>query len=314
MSGAPSGRHRGYISDYKPSAETRRLLADVEAVLEEYRDHWPLAVRQIFYRLIGAHGYDKSERFYGRLCHHLANARRGRAIPFEAIRDDGVSTVILEHFTDADEFRSVMRHKAQNYRGNLMAGQPFHVEVWCEAAGMLPQLAKVAHAYSVQVYSSSGFDSLTAKKRLAERICEIGKPAIILHLGDFDPSGASMFDVIGEDVGKFVEADRPHGMVTVEFRRVALTAEQVESYALPTAPAKATDSRAKAWSGETCQLEALAPDQIADLLREAIDRIVDRDLINLDLEDEAEERHELTRLLLPATAGITASRNNGGWA
>ncbi len=176
---------------------------------------------------------------------------------------------------------------------------------------MILQLAEVAHEYSVQVYSSSGFDSLTAKKRLADRICQVGKPAIILHLGDFDPSGASMFDVIGEDVGKFVLADRPHGMVTAEFRRVALTAEQVKDYGLPTAPAKATDSRAKAWSGETCQLEALAPDQIAELLRDAIEHIVDRDLINLDLEDEAEERTELARLLLPAPAGITASCNNG---
>ncbi len=59
MSGAPSGRHRGYLLDYKPSAETRRLLADVEAVLEEYQAHWPLTVRQIFYRLVGARGYSR---------------------------------------------------------------------------------------------------------------------------------------------------------------------------------------------------------------------------------------------------------------
>lgn len=309
--GAVAGRHRGYIEAYRPNADTRELLSAVQGVLEEYRDHWPLTVRQIFYRLIGAYGYDKSERFYGRLCHHLANARRGRIVPFDAIRDDGVSTVSLEHYADADEFRAHFRRKAANYRRDLMAGQAFHVEVWCEAAGMIMQLAEVAAAYSIRVYSSSGFDSLTAKKNLADRICNIGKPAIILHLGDFDPSGASMFDVIGEDVGKFVKADRPHGMVTTEFRRVALTVGQVEEYKLPTAPPKVTDSRAKAWAGETCQLEALAPDQIADLLRRAIDQIVDASAIRVDRFLEAEERQELTQLLLTAPGEITASRNNG---
>src|SRR5919106_6121996 len=144
-----------------------------------------------------------------------------------------------------------------------MAPQPNHLEVWCEAAGMLPQLVAVAERYSVRCYSSSGFDSLTAKKRLADRICAMGKPAVILHLGDFDPSGESIFETIAEDVAAFVHADRPHGLVTVQFERVALTEEQVELYSLETAPPKASDTRAKSWSGGTCQLEALAPDQIA---------------------------------------------------
>lgn len=82
--GTTSGRARGYIPNYNPQSKTRLLLSAVHGVLEEYREHWPLTVRQIFYRLIGAHGYDKSEQFYGTLCHHLANARRGRVISFDA--------------------------------------------------------------------------------------------------------------------------------------------------------------------------------------------------------------------------------------
>ena len=43
------------------------LLGQVEAVLDEYADYLPLTVRQIFYRLVGAYGYEKTERAYARL-------------------------------------------------------------------------------------------------------------------------------------------------------------------------------------------------------------------------------------------------------
>lgn len=288
---------RGYLDGYRPQAKTRDLLDSARAVLNEYRDHWPLTCRQIFYRLIGAHGFEKSEGFYSKLCHHLANARRARVIPFKAIRDDGVSTVTLDHFDDADHFRARVRRQAETYRRNVMADQRLHVEVWCEAAGMILQLADVAHRYSVPVYSSSGFDSLTAKKALADRICSIGKPAVIIHLGDYDPSGAAMFSVIAEDVGAFVAADRPWGGVDVRFERVALNAEQVAAYGLATAPAKASDSRSARWEGGTCQLEALAPDQIAELLDNAIMRLIDAEAMGVALNAEADERRALTRFL-----------------
>lgn len=296
--GRNSGRPRGYIPEFRPRPDTQALLEAARSVLDEYREHWPLTVRQIYYRLIGAHGFDKTEAFYSRLCHHLANARRGRVIPFDAIRDDGVTTVRMDRYADADDFLIQQRQRASRYRRDLMATQPVHIEVWCEAAGMIVQLASVAHRYSVNVFSSSGFDSLTAKKNVADRICEVGKPAVILHLGDYDPSGESIFRSVAEDVTAFVAEDRPNALVTVEFRRVALTREQVARYGLPTAPAKATDSRSKAWKGETCQLEALSPSQIATILDNAILRLIDTDRLVDDETAEERERADLTRLLI----------------
>src|SRR5690606_30299136 len=104
-------------------------------------------------------------------------------------RDDGVVTSPLDHFAGQEDFLRHVRELGEGYTRDKLAGQPKHLEVWCEAAGMLPQLARAAEPYSVPVYSSGGFDSLTAKKRLADRICRIGKPTVILHLGDYDPSG-----------------------------------------------------------------------------------------------------------------------------
>ena len=274
-------------------------------MLDEYQEHWPLTVRQIFYRLVGHHGEEKTEQFYKKLIEHLGRARRGRFIPFDAIRDDGVSTYAMERFADTDHFRATVKSMASNYKRDLMSTQDVHVEVWCEAAGMLPQLSLVANRYSIQCYSSSGFDSLTTKKRLADRICRTGKRAIILHLGDYDPSGKSIFNCADEDVQAFVRADRLNAMVDVEFKRIALTENQVAEFGLPTSPAKVTDSRSKEWKGGTCQLEALAPDQIAEILETEILDVLDLTRMYRDLMTERDERTELTRLLLTSPAPST---------
>src|SRR6056297_967675 len=127
--GCKSGRARGYITDYRPYAKTRALLDQAQAVLDEYRDHWPLTCRQIFYRMVGAHGYDKSEQAYNRLISHLANARRAKVVPFYAIRDDGVTTRWREHFDSRDDFLRHLRGMGQRYKRNKLAEQELHIEV-----------------------------------------------------------------------------------------------------------------------------------------------------------------------------------------
>ncbi len=39
---------------WSPDRATERILAQVNDVLDEYREHLPLTIRQIFYRLVGA--------------------------------------------------------------------------------------------------------------------------------------------------------------------------------------------------------------------------------------------------------------------
>jgi hypothetical protein len=271
-----STRPRGYIESYRPQAATRALLEQVRAVLHEYREALPLTCRQVFYRLVGKYEYPKDERAYARLCEHLNRARRARWIPFEAIRDDGVHGGPPLHYDGVADFLANVRHWARRAELDALAPQDVQVELYCEAAGMVPQLKRVADFYSVPVYSSGGFDSTTARKQIADRLRCTGKPAILLHLGDFDPSGVSIFDALAEDVDAYLRTDAPELPAT--FRRVALTAEQVARYDLPTAPPKKLDSRAAGWT-DTCQLEALPPDALALLVREAIEDSLDGDLV-----------------------------------
>src|SRR5262245_20951426 len=87
---ARKGRPRGFAA-WNPKPETQEVLGQVQQVLDQYRDHLPLTARQIFYRLVGAFGYDKTERAYARLCEYLVKARRAQMISFDVIRDDGTT-------------------------------------------------------------------------------------------------------------------------------------------------------------------------------------------------------------------------------
>ena len=77
----------------------------------------------------------------------------------------------------------------------------------------------------------------------------------------------------------------------------------MRDYDLPTAPPKATDRRTKTWTGGTCQLEALPPNAIAEILRAAIEKHIDWTQFNADLEAQDVDRLMIRGLLAaPAAA------------
>jgi hypothetical protein len=81
---------------------------------------------------------------------------------------------------------------------------------------------------------------------------------------------------------------------------VALTGDQVDEYDLPTAPPKSSDTRSINWVGETCQLEALPPDTLAEVIDEAI-----REHLDLGLLDEVRDQEQSERIgISEAVAGF----------
>ena len=65
----------------------------------------------------------------------------------------------------------------------------------------------------------------------------------------------------------------------------------------PSAPAKASDSRSASWRCGTCQLEALAPNTLAELVDAAIAEWFDRDKLDEQIRRERADRTELFREL-----------------
>lgn len=291
MSALPKARHgrpRGFI-DWKPQRRTAVLIEQVQEVLDEYREHLPLTLRQVFYRLVGNYGYDKTEKAYIRLCETMNRARRARMVSFDAIRDDGVTRLDRVGWRDIYDCWSAIKNTANRYTIDRQHEQPRRVVVWCEAAGMAPQLQRAGRQYSVPVYSSGGFDSVTVKHDMALKFAE--RPTLVLHVGDHDPSGVHVYGSLDEDITAFAEDMG----ASPEFSRVAVLPEHVDEYDLLTAPPKPSDRRA--FSGVTVQAEALPPDVLAGLVERAITSNLDRDLYEQALEVEQAEREELREWL-----------------
>jgi hypothetical protein len=283
-------RPRGFV-DWKPQAASLGLLDQVRDVLEEYTAFLPLTCRQVFYRLVGAHGYDKTERAYDRLCEMLNRARRAELIEMDAIRDDGGQRIEPQAWDDAEHFIGAVRKQAERIRLDRQEGQPTRLVLLCEAAGMAPQLARAVEDYGLPVISSGGFESVTEKHRLAIELSQCPEPVEVLHIGDHDPSGAHLFLALAEDVEAF---GLRYGLL-VTFIRLAVTPDQIAALALPTAPAKVSDNRA--FGGETCQAEAIAPDVLARIVQDAVDERLDRAAFDAVLERELAARARLKRRL-----------------
>jgi hypothetical protein len=286
----------GFISKWDPRPETVLLLDQVKAVLELYEHLLPLTLRQIFYRLVGAHDYEKSEKAYNRLKAKLILARRAQIIPMTAIRDDGN---VIERgwggYADADvAYEAIMdsaRFSAEYLTLDRRRGQERHLVVWCEAAGMVPQLATIANPYAVDTVSGGGFDSLTLKHQVGQEWSQ--HPTTILHVGDLDKAGVDIFAALAADVTAFAQA---YGG-DLRFERIAVTTEQAEHFRLSPGLAKPGQV------GDSYQAEALDPSDLADIVKQAIESRLDMDAWRGVLAAEPAARREvMARLgLSPAT-------------
>src|SRR4029450_2745833 len=79
------------------------------------------------------------------------------------------------------------------------AGQAVYLELRCEAADLMPRIARVAEPYGVHVYSGGGMDGLKPKKDAAHRAARRAVPTIIGHLADYNLAGGNIADAFAED-------------------------------------------------------------------------------------------------------------------
>jgi hypothetical protein len=282
-------RPRGFI-EWTPRRKTREVIEQVESVLAEYGSQ-QMTIRQVFYRLVTQHEYPKTEKDYSRLCETIGKARRAQLIPMKRIRDDGFSEYATAANKDLSDVVDDIRRMASSVRLDRQEGQAQRIHVWCEARGVAPMLSECADYYGISVFTSGGFDSITAKHNMGAQFSHQGKP-IVLHLGDYDPSGVHVFSSLEEDIRAFTWAYGGE----VEFERVAVLPDHIEEYDLPTAPPKYTDQR-RFDDDRTVQLEAFSPTDLIALLKGEIESRIDMDAFNEQLDKETEVEEHLAPIL-----------------
>ena len=79
----------------------------------------------------------------------------------------------------------------------------------------------------VSLYPAGAVVSETFIYEAAIEIEEIGNPAVLLYLGDFDPAGL----LIDQDIAEKMRCHLPG--LRIALRRLAITPEQVDHYRLP---------------------------------------------------------------------------------
>lgn len=275
---------------------TQAIIDRANTILAEYEAQgFDLTLRQLYYQFVARAWIANRDREYKRLGSIVNDARLAGLIDWDRISDRTRELEQKAHWRDPSH---IINEVARQYRTDVWEGQPYRPEVWIEKDALIGVIAGVCDELAVPYFSCRGYVSQSSMWEAGQRLAEYqdgGQEAIILHLGDHDPSGIDMTRDIQARLNMFAGA--------VEVRRLALSMEQVRQYGPPPNPAKITDSRFAGYLAEygreSWELDALQPQVIAELIRDA----VQGDLIDQQAWEEAQGKQERGRRLLQRAAG-----------
>jgi hypothetical protein len=300
------------------SAAKTPMLDAIHRALESYRKFWPVTDRQLHYALLNdpplKHAskprsrYANHETSYDSLCELLTRARVFGDIPYHAIHDPTRPVVNWNVFGSVQPFvRKEMNGFLKGYCRNLLQSQLNHIEIVGEKNTIESTLRPVAAHYCISFTIARGYASLAPRYEIAQRYKRSGKEKLVLlFLTDFDPEGED----IAHSLALSMRDD--FGIHDLHPVKVGLTGRQVAEMGLPVKmTAKKGSSRRKKFveiHGENVhELEAIPPDRLQIMLREAIDNVLDIDAFNAELDREKKDAAYLDgvrRLMHKQLAGV----------
>ena len=268
-----------------PIKRTRRTRAEMEviraALLDIVNEGSGMTVRHLFYRLVSAGVVEKTEAEYdGTVARLAVELRRSGDIPYGKIIDGSRLYTAPRTY---EGVQAALHDTAALYRRSYWRTADRNLEVWCEKDAIRALIEDVTWDLAVPLMVTRGFSSESIVQSLAEDTKRSRKPRVILSLNDYDPSGSIMLP----DILRRARHYAPDAVFHSE--QIALTREQVTLYKLPTRPTKVVgNSHAARFSdAESVELDALEPEVLQDLLRDAIEGHIDRR--ELEVMEEAEE-------------------------
>ncbi len=214
--------------------------------------------------------------------------RRAGEIPFGWIAD---STRWMRKPISYSSLDNMLRRTAEAYRRSVWDNQDCYVEIWLEKDALAGVLSQETSSWDVPLMVTRGYPSLSFLHGAAETIAAQGKPTHLYYFGDYDPSGLDIPRKVESDLREFAPD------AEIEFKRVAVTREQIESMKLTTRPTKRTDSRAKGFIGESVEVDAIPPKVLRGIVSDCITRHVDERAHEALLLAERNERSMLLSLI-----------------
>lgn len=264
------------------------------AIIEEYWGKgYDLTLRQLYYQFVSRDFIQNNMREYKNLGEVINDARLAGKIDWNAIVD---LTRNLESLAHWDSPEDIISSVAKQYRIDKWARQLYRVEVWIEKDAVSNIVGPVCQGLDVPFFSCRGYTSQSEMWKAAQRLKKYstgGQVPLIVHLGDHDPSGKDMTRDITDRLNEFASRE-----ITVN--RVALNMDQIEEYSPPPNPAKLTDSRANAYiaefGDESWELDALTPEVMTQLIRDAVMKVRDENLWAAAEEEEEIAKEQLEKV------------------
>jgi hypothetical protein len=174
----------------------------------------PMTVRHTFYLASVAGLVEKTEAGYDAVGKALLWLRRNGRLPWSHIRDGTRQRDKAKTFSSVEQ---AVEETARLYRRSLWRDQAAHVEIWCEKDTLTGVLWPVVSEWDVPLMVSRGFTSDSYLHEAAEDLSEVGKPAHLYYVSDYDPSGVLIDRTIERKLRAFAPAAEIH------FERIAVT-------------------------------------------------------------------------------------------
>lgn len=273
----------------RTAAAVGRLEQQILDVLAE--DH-PQSVRHVFYRMTNPRllePVEKSEAGYAQVQGRIVKMRRAGSLPYGWITDATRRGYFVDTFNGSGDF---LRRVAGLYRSDLWQQADAYCEVWTESRSIAGTIQDDCEELAVSLYPCGGFSSITLAYEAAEMINGRGdrKPVVVFYVGDFDPAGVLIDVSLERELRSHLRPD-----VTMTFKRVGITLEQIETYDLPGKPRKAGDRRAPHIL-ETVEAEALPAGILRRLLRAEVEALLPANALRVARVAEESERSYLVDL------------------
>lgn len=293
--------------DQRFHGSSQLLIDRADAIISEYQDKGQrLSLRQLYYQFVTRFDYENSVKSYRKLAGAISLGRLAGLLDWNGIEDRGRSA---RKATEHDSVDDAVFSALEDFRLDRWRGQTNYVEVWIEKDALSGVLSPLAIANHVVLLANKGYSSQTAMYEASKRFIEAGmrpddtsKKCILLYLGDHDPSREDMVRDIRDRLRMFG--------AEVEVIKIALTIDQVRKWKLPHNPVgiRAGKGRpdprmadyVRQFGRKSWEVDALPPEELTRLIQEAIDRYLDRPLMDKVIELEETEKARV-RSLLEAT-------------
>jgi hypothetical protein len=189
-----------------------------------------------------------------------------------------------------------MKELPSQYNRDLWCDTGLHVEIWVEKDALASVIKPVTDRYDVGLFVARGYSSESFLEDIARQMKQFGRTNYIYHLGDHDPSGVNAAETIHEGLKRLAGPG-----TDITFERLAVLPWQIQQWSLPTRPTKMTDTRAKKfvakYGPDSCELDAIHPNQLRNIVTEAIQRHMSEEQFNELKGIEEDEREYLQKVV-----------------